>query len=216
MKIGLVVHAVGLPTELERIQESFKALGNATRDVIPCWITDADYHEADMAKFNPAAAKNVGLRRLIPECDGVVCIDADYIIPPGLFELLAEPALQAFHVWARRRDCSADEAKRRAWADWLNLPVFPDCWGSCNYMTSENWLKVGGWDERTYGWGGDDDVLHIRVGQVDIERRKIDMLPLMHIAHGLRQWGGVNARGKENVKWASVPQPNYLAEGKDA
>lgn len=209
-KLGLVVHAVGLPDELGRLIESLGELGPIMERVRCCFVTEKNYPVEDMTKLNISAAKNQGIRELLSDCDGVVCIDADYIIPPGLFEILMEPAMQDFHVWIRRRDIKLDEAKPRKWRQWLALPVFNDCWGSSVYLSKANWLKVGGWDERCFGWGGEDDSLMIRIGQAGIERRRIDSFPLMHIAHGLRPFGGNNARGMENLKWVKVPQPNYL------
>ncbi|MFA4972294.1 MAG: galactosyltransferase-related protein [bacterium] len=210
LRIGLLVHAIHLPKERLRLKASFDELPARLRTRVElCILTEDDYDD-NPAQFNVAAAKNVGLRKLLPRCDGVLCVDADYLIPPGLLELCLEPSMQAFHLWVRRRDITEAEAPKRAWADWLNLPVFQDCWGSANYLSSDNWRKIGGWDERTYGWGGDDDILHIRIGQAGIERRRIDAIPLVHVGHALREWSGVNARGKENLKWASVPQPNYL------
>ena len=212
MKLGLVVHACNLPLEAARIRRSFEALGAETEDVEFCLITEADYQD-DPTKFNPAAAKNIGIRRLLAAgCDGIVCIDADYILPPGLFYTLREEVLQPFHVWVTRRDCTAHEARTRDWRRYLTFPIFSDCRGSCNYMSAENWRKVGGWDERTFGFGGDDDILHYRCWKAEIEKRRIDALPLMHVRHDLRPWSGVNARGKENWEWHEVEQPNYLTE----
>ncbi len=210
--IGLLIHAIGLPEEAEIMMKSFHELGPITEHVKVCVITEKEYPEADMVNLNVGEAKNIGLRKLLPLCDGVVCIDVDYILPPGLFELLLEPSIQPFHVWIRRRDCTTEEAKERDWKNWGTRKVFEDCWGSCNYLSRENWLRLGGWDERTFGWGGDDDILHIRIGQVGIERRRIDAFPLMHLHHERRLWNteGLNSIG--NLKWVNIPQPNFLEE----
>lgn len=209
-KLGLVVHAVGLPKERDRLLESLCELGPVMDDMRVVLITEQNYPVDDMTKLNISAAKNQGIRELLNDCEGIVCIDADYIVPPGLFELLMEPAVRDFHVWVRRRDITEAEARPRKWRKWLALPVYNDCWGSSVYLSRANWLKVGGWDERCFGWGGEDDTLMIRIGQAGIERRRIDSFPLMHVAHGLRPFSGNNARGMENLKWVKVPQPNYL------
>ena len=86
-------------------------------------------------------------------------------------------------------------------------------WGSCNYLSCENWLKVGGWDERTFGWGGDDDVLHNRIPRTGVKQIKIDGRPLMHIEHPLRDWHSKSARGFENVAFVHQVQENYLRMG---
>lgn len=210
--IGLVVHAVNLPAERERLRESLDELGPIMRRVRVEITTEADYGEGDPVKFNADRARNIGIRRCLDAgCVGVVCIDADYIIPPGIFELCLEPHMQPYHLWIRRRDITIPEARPRRWREWLEKPVFQDCWGSCNYLSAANWRKVGGWDERTYGWGGDDDILHIRIGQAQIERRRIDSFALMHLAHPPRVWVTQGYRGTENMKFAQQPQPNYLA-----
>jgi glycosyltransferase involved in cell wall biosynthesis len=209
-KLGLVVHAVGLPDELGRLIESLGELGSVMDSVRCCFITEKNFPVEDMTKLNVAAARNAGIRELLSDCDGIVCIDADYIISPGIFELLMEPAVQDFHVWIRRRDIKLEDARPRKWREWLSLPVFTDCWGSLTYLSKKNWLRLGGFDQRCVSWGAEDDICHIRIGQLGIERRRIDAFPLMHIAHGVRPFGGVNARGQENLKWVKVPQPNYL------
>jgi hypothetical protein len=173
---------------------------------------------ADAAQINICTAKNSGIRRLIARgCQGVVCLDVDYLVPPGLLELLVYPAVQPFHVWVRRRDIQPEDAPARAWADWLKRPIFSEggeCRGSCNYMSAENWLKAGGWDERAgVGWGGDDDVLHWRVREKGIRTMRFDSIPLSHVAHGRRPWALTGQyRGADNAAWMKVPQPNYLGE----
>jgi hypothetical protein len=212
MRIGLVVHAINLPRERDRLRQSYDELPARVRASVElCIVTEEDWPEGDPVKHNTSAAKNVGLRKVLPSCDGALCVDADYLIPPGLLEICLEPALQDFHLWIRRRDITEEQAVKRVWMEWLGLPVFEDCWGSANYLSKKNWLKVGGWDERTYGWGGDDDILHIRIGQKRIERRRIDAIPLMHVAHPMRPWHTAGARSSENMKWANVDQPNYLS-----
>ena len=209
IQIGLVVNAVGLPKERERLMESVRELSFQPHAVAV--VTEAEYGDADMTKFNPNRARNIGIRALLPQVDGIVCLDADYIVPPGLFDICAEPHMQKFHIWIRRRDITEEQAKPRNWKQWLNLPVFPDCWGSCSYLSCHNWKVIGGWNEKAYGWGGDDDLLMLESGKRGIERRRIDMFPLMHIAHEPRPFSGINSRGNENMKLAPLQQDNYLS-----
>lgn len=208
--IGLVTHALRLPREAARIMASLAALGAVTKRVKACVITEADYPAADPVCLNVAAAKNMGLRKLLPDCEGIACIDTDCILPPGLFEFLLEPTVQSFHVWVKCRPCTEAEAGRRAWAEWLNLPTYYHGRGSCNYMSRDNWLRVGGWDERACGWGGEDDILHLRAGQLGIECRPISMIPLMHVEHEPRVWRSQGENTVNNARWADEDQKNYL------
>ena len=215
-KLGLVVHAIGLPDEKRRLLASIR--NYMDRDWLDVALIDEDME--DRAKVNVAAAKNKGIRKCLADnCDGIVCVDVDYLIPPGLFELCMASEIQPHHLWVRRRDIQPGQVNEYRWRDWLKLPIFGaefkgtmECRGSCNFMSRENWLKVGGWDERAgVGWGGDDDVLHQRIRQAGIETRVVDALPLVHVSHDIRPWGGVNARGQQNWQWHKEPQPNYLA-----
>ena len=210
-RLGLVIHAVWLPRELQRMLRSIaELLPMPGINLTVRTVTETEYSDPDKVTFNPAKAKNAGIRTLLDQVDGIACIDCDYIVPPGLFEFLAHPSVQPFHVWVRRRDIPEGEAARRAWWKWLRRPVFESCWGSCNYLSCENWLKVGGWDERTFGWGGDDDVLHNRIPRTGVKQIKIDGLPLMHVEHPLRDWHAKSARQFENVAFVQQAQENYL------
>lgn len=209
-KLGLVLQAVNLPKERERFMRSFLDLGEITRKVEVFMVTEKEYGDHDPAAYSPNRARNIGLRALIEPCDGIVLFDADYLMPPGLLDLLFEKTMRNFHVWIRRRDVEECEIAHHDWQGWLRRKVFADCWGSCNFMSRENWLKVGGCDERAYGWGGDDDLLHIRVGKCSIKRRTIDAFPLVHVAHSPRTFTWPNNRGEENMKLALTDQPNFL------
>ena len=109
-RLGLVIHGMHVPVETARIAESVKELCPMPGiRLTVALITEADW-PSDAAQINICAAKNLGLRRLIPLCDGIACLDVDYLLPPGLCELLAYPALQPYHVWVKRRDIPPEAA----------------------------------------------------------------------------------------------------------
>lgn len=204
--LGIGITAVGLKAERERFVASIPKRPDIKIKV----VTEDDYGEHDRTKFSPNRARNLALKALLPDCDGVVLIDADYLMPPGLIDFLQYPVVKPYHIWIRRRDISDKEVTDLNWLEWIKRPVFADCRGSCNYLSRENWDKVGGCDERPFGWGGDDDLIHIQIGKKGIKRRIIDSFPLVHVAHPFRPFAYPNNRGEENIKLAKTEQPNFL------
>ena len=88
--LGVVIHAIGLPKELARVRASVeKLLPLPFIDLSVEYITEANFDASDLGKLNVAHAKNIGIRRLLNKCETICCLDADYLVPPGLFELAA-------------------------------------------------------------------------------------------------------------------------------
>jgi hypothetical protein len=207
--IGLVVIAWKMPREAQRLLGSYEEHENQNHSSIVHTVTELDAPNMDPVDFNLAALKNIGLRTLIPQCEIVACTDADYMIPPGLLDWLVENTHNR-HIHALRRDIAEDDVTSRTWMRWLKNPTRDHCWGSFNVMSSINWRLIGGWDERAYGWGGEDDLLHMRVERFGIEKVTTKEFPLMHIRHDHRPFRAKNVRSNENMKLAKSEQPNYL------
>ena len=216
MKIGLVCTAANLFSEADRFRRWMSYTHpNVHTVVVASGATGRNY--------NKAKALNEGLRRLIHEmkCDVVIQTDVDYLVPPGIVEWSAELAAAGKWVWCLRRDIEAGEMSGLDWPAWMDRPVhgqaphlpYGQCWGSWNALSAENWLRVGGFDERCRGWGGEDDVLASRLRALKIPRVISRDWPLVHVAHPPRaNYHAGTGTGNVNKAWETQPQINYLAD----
>jgi glycosyltransferase involved in cell wall biosynthesis len=210
-KLGMVVVAVGLKKEADRLMGSFNALGGEIAGVAPFVVTEYFFPEmTDPMKFNLSKVRNFGIKCAMATCNAVVVMDADMLIPPGLFDLLSAPHNRNLHVWVECRNLPESATTPRQWEAWSKLPPIDDCLGACNFMSVENWLKIGGFDERCVGFGGEDNLAHARAGRAGINRFDWRACPLIHVAHPLRQWRKQNCHGQENMRLLQLSQPNYL------
>lgn len=98
--------------------------------------------------YNKSRYINDGLRQLIKEqCDIIVQTDIDVAFTKALLEETRSKTASGIHFWT---------------------PFFKDgvlrvtAKGSWNALTSEDWLRIGGYNERFFGWGQEDDELHGR------------------------------------------------------
>jgi len=213
--VGIVVPAVDMTPDIPARLVNSISEHESTRASWRVVVVDRD--DADAARFgrganfNLAAAKNSGIRELVGRARIIACTDADYIIPAGLIDYLAAETGDR-HVWIGRRDVPPDEIESRRWGRWMDLPVRRQCKGSFNAMSADNWRRIGGWDERCIGYGGEDDILHARIAAAGIERRDVFEFPLIHVFHVRteRSFSRANYRGEINLRNAAGDQPNYI------
>ncbi|MCG3180035.1 MAG: hypothetical protein BIFFINMI_02389 [Phycisphaerae bacterium] len=182
-QVGIVVVAYKLPKELERFSTHLTGYRVEA-------ITERDITFQDDGLFNKAACLNMGLKRLINEgCDIIIQTDVDLIIPPELVDYTALHTGDK-HLWCPRT---------------TNVRRNP---GAFNALSSANWVRVGGFDERCKGWGGEDNILHTRCRELGIKRVELPNC-LTHIDHPDRVWRKSD-RAKQNYSFRLSKQPNYL------
>jgi hypothetical protein len=206
--LGIVVPTVGIENRI--VQRFLEAVANsldADTGCLVCLVTDAPGHNS--SKFNLAAARNTGLRRLLGSCKVVACADVDCLVPPGLVAWMARH-VEDRHVWVPVRRLGEAESEPRCWSEWMSLPTLDYGLGGWNAMSPATWRRVGGWDQRCYGWGGEDNVLHERTRAAGIATVACREFPLVHVEHPPRAFGRPNRRRRANAKFSSRPQPNYL------
>ena len=159
--------------------------------------------------FNVAQAKNRGIMAIIQRCRAICCTDVDHVVPPGLLDYTVRMTTSD-HLWVLHRDVTAKDVSKKAWEEYLRLKV-DQCPASWNSLSSRNWFKIGGWDERCYGWGGEDDILHVRIRQAGIRTIACSDWPLCHVFHNTnREFCRENRRSAENMKFLKTKQHNYL------
>lgn len=215
--VCIIVPAVNMsPAIYERLLNSIGE-HESTRADWRLIVVDENHEDAHRfgsgAAFNLAAAKNAGIRQTLREYPAriIVCTDADYIIPAGLIDYIAAETGDN-HIWIGRRDVEPESIECRDWARWVDMGVRAVCLGSFNAMSADNWRKVGGWDERCVGYGGEDNVLHDRIAAAGIKTVRNADFPLIHVAHGRteREFSRANYRGDVNKAMAGSQQPNYI------
>lgn len=223
MKTGIVVGRHGpLAAEWQRFLDALawqEGQTSAPFQVYPCGDLNAPFD----VNFSVARSKNEGIRKAIADgCDIIVAVDIDTPIPPGLLDFTRDTLEQSpkTHLWVTRKDMSLEEYEKHDYAAWSAMrphgwreKTFPHgyCWGSYNAMTKAAWSKIGGFDERCFGWGGEDDLLHFRAKEAGLTLLADSAWPLAHINHPYRPYRVENNRGAENVKkFREGKQPNYL------
>jgi GT2 family glycosyltransferase len=212
--LGIVVPAVGIdePT-IQRFTDCLLEHENTTAKIRLEIVRGPDQGMA----FNAARARNAGIRACLDDCPIIVCADVDYLVPAGLVDYTAFQTGEK-HLWALRRNIPAELAPLRSWAHWMSLKIHVatesrphgTCTGSWNALSAANWRRIGGWDERCTGWGGEDDVLHARIAEAGIETVVTADFPLMHVRHTPREFSHANRRSEANLYFATLRQPNYL------
>ncbi len=196
--IGVTAPAYGVPQEIvDRFVEH-----------IPAGTQTAVRMKPLAGIFNLARAKNRGVLELLDKCNIVVATDIDCLIPPGLLEVLPSHVQDGVAVWNPARNVY--ELNGDSWDEWKAIPLRKSGKGSFVAMTSDDWRRSGGFDERyCHGWGGEDGAFLEHREAMGIRTERLDY-PLVHIMHPKRAWKG---RRRSRRKRPEVPAEytvNYL------
>lgn len=206
--LGIVVVAVGID---EAVRKRFgKTLIATTSDAAMACGDFKLKAVTEMADFTRSKARNEGILVLLNTCRVIVCTDVDMLVPSGLVEYTQAMVTDGTAVWAKCRNLPAEKAATLNWKEWLELPIREDGTGSWVAMTTADWLKVGGWDERLTGHGGEDDILALRRSEGGINTMELRQFPLMHVNHPPRD-RRIPGGNQENLRIGRTPPPkNYL------
>jgi hypothetical protein len=201
--LGIVVAAVGISDE---VRDRFKATLQKTLG-----YELINLHMAiKLDEFSRAKARNDGILAALSSSRAIVCTDVDMLVPPGLVEHTRRTVADGTAVWAKCRNLPAERAGELDWKGWLGLPIREDGTGSWVAMTAADWLRVGGWDERLTGHGGEDDILALRRRERGIETVELRQFPLMHVDHPPRDQR-ILGGNLENLRIGRMQPPkNYL------
>ncbi len=174
--LGIVVAAVGV---CDKVVSLFVDTLHKAADVGSfelCMVTEVD-------DFSRSRARNKGIVSLFAKCRTIVCTDVDMLVPPGLVTYTQHGVQLGTALWAKCRNISELAARSFDWDAWVSLPIREGGTGSWVAMTVSDWLKIGGWDERLTGHGGEDDILALRRREFGIETAEVRTFPLMHVEH---------------------------------
>ncbi|MGV9326617.1 galactosyltransferase-related protein [Streptosporangium sandarakinum] len=165
------------------------------RDTIEPWVDDYVF-APHTGHFNKSWAVNVGVRRS-RSAPGALCVlDADILADDRFVSRnlarFERPELAAFLPYRGMfclDDPSSDAAIRARVqrgepdvpVDAVRALVLREPPGACLWVRSETFHRVGGFDERFQGWGGEDDDVVARLAAAGRLERFDD--PLLHLSH---------------------------------
>ena len=186
--VGIIIPAIGIDDlvvrRLKKSIQNAEFSGSLETIVI---------HHAKTDLPNVSRARNEGIRSL-SHCDVVICADADVVVSKGLITASYDIAQKGKHCWQYPTDIYDGPPFERKSGK-----------GPWNAMTYQNWVRVGGWDERCFGWGGEDDVLHRDISLAGIQSCNSGV-PLFHHRHESR----CAKRGQENLLVAQLTPWNWI------
>lgn len=146
--------------------------------------------------FNKSWGFNVGFRH--SDRSWFAFGDADVIVGDALPEALAHlrGGYQAAKPYRRLIDLDADETRRVAAGEFDWLPtratdargreaigehlVYA---GGLFLLARPTFVRVGGWDERFRGWGGEDDAMSYKLERYRAPAVELDRRPALHLHH---------------------------------
>jgi len=200
--IGIAIAAGGIPdTTLYRCLRSIGDSGIETD-----YMVASDRHKEE--PFSRAACRNRAMKKLIPHCDKIVCIDVDVLIPPGLVDAADKYIAPLKAFWAKCYHLKKFTGEYH-WDKWkVGRPYGP---GAFIGMTTEDWIRVGGWDERLVGWGHEDTVLRRMRQKCGISTHCTTFWPLVHVDHApYSKRSGSRARHNRWIGMHHPPPRNFL------
>lgn len=140
--------------------------------------------------YNKSRSFNCAIRELAGKCDVIVCTDIDMYIPSQLIDISYSLAKQGYHVWCpcRYTDRQFVEGENSLYSSEsaFKLPISQTGKGSWNAMTTENWYLSGGWNENMFGWGYEDDAMHLYITSAGIRTEVVTDISLFHCNHDKR------------------------------
>ena len=137
-------------------------------------------------------ARNIGLKNALH--DWVLCMDCDLIIPFDLFRVLSSITTPKNHniiFWTWRHN--VDHINK------LNKVKFIDKspYGYFHFFNRKSVMsKIGGYDEKIYGWGSEDDDFITRAKRGKLKIVCLDKLLIRHVIHEYH----VSWKNNEQVK----------------
>jgi hypothetical protein len=160
--------------------------------------------------FNKSWGFNVAARQTARPI--LVFADADVVVDSSLDRAieLCRNAVDAAKPYRRIVDLTADESRRVRGGDWEFVPQRPPDTppnrearqefvvfaGGIFVIGREPYLRLGGFDERFRGWGGEDDAMTIKLRRAGMRLAECGERPALHLSH---------PRGPESTQG----QPNY-------
>ncbi|RFF29293.1 glycosyltransferase family 2 protein [Wenzhouxiangella sediminis] len=147
--------------------------------------------------FNKSWGLNLGVR--VVRSPWLMFTDADIVLGralAGAVELLAA-GYSVVKPYVRILDLDETESRRVRDGDFDWVPEraaerasdreakgeFPPFAGGAVMMTQGVYDRMGGWDERFLGWGGEDDAMSYLLERARVPGTQLDLRPAVHLHH---------------------------------
>jgi hypothetical protein len=173
-KIGIAVTANNIDLETIKRFRNCAQQSMATEDILE--ITQIP----TFGPYNKSRHINDCLRKLLEQkCDIIVQTDIDMKFPKELMEETRQKTVPGTHFWV---PCIKDGK------------VHYKGKGSWNALRVQDWINLGGYDERCFTWGFEDNDFHIRCNSTGYRRIEGKIHPI-HQNHPVRSsWNQENAK----------------------
>ena len=166
-------HKLGIAVAANNIDE--KEIARFERNAREVLEGGDEYHITQgpiFGPFNKSRHINDAVRILIErKCDVIIQTDIDVQFSKQLLEETRNVTVPGVHFWT---------PLTKEGVIWVTGV------GSWNALSTDDWLRVGGFDERFFGWGGEDNDFHRRCRELGIELLIGNNHPV-HIDHGKRE-----------------------------
>lgn len=203
--ITVLVHGID-PGFLARFIDS---ITNDASPKIPYLIhasdEDCECTVDGVTHFNRNKGHNSAIKKIAPLCEVIICADVDLLVPPGYID-------KSYHYCARnlqyngfsgiiRNVPKEHPLKPRRWEEWDKLNNHRNmAFGPWTALKTEDWFKIGGWNEHLYSWGYDRHIFD-RCIYHGLKMKRGCIGPLMHPAHKRRN-KSIKGIDPERVKLA--------------
>lgn len=154
--------------------------------------------------YNKSRHLNDCLRKLIDkECEIIVQTDIDVEFARQLVEETRRRTEKGSYLWSP--SIKDDEVRWSASGAW-------------NSLRKDDWIRIGGFDERFFEWGAEDEDLHHRCSEAGFRRLLARPFPYHH-PHELRSnWSRTSTtqkatRDRNAILTADKNYVNYLTDG---
>lgn len=147
--------------------------------------------------FNKSWGLNVGVR--VSRSPWLMFLDADLVLGLAVEEAakLLAAGYSIVKPYVRLFDLDEAESRRvrNGEFDWVpERPTsgavdretqgeFPPFAGGAMMMTRPVYDRMGGWDERFVGWGGEDDAMSFALERARVPGTQLDVRPAVHLHH---------------------------------
>lgn len=157
-------------------------------------------------QFNRAWGFNVGIKSA--KHNIVAFGDNDIVVPPGALLESMEQCKRIGTASPYNKDKVIDMSPQgtKTFLDSCDIPTNPagKIRTGCNYaggimlMTKAMFQRLGGWEERMRGWGGEDSFMYIKLCKLNIPMYEASAYPAIHLYHDRGKPALKNPHWKKN------------------
>lgn len=140
--------------------------------------------------FNRNKGHNNAIKKIADLCNVIICADVDLLVPPGYidysnFVCVFDENYDGFSGIIRNIP-KGEPLKPRKWKEWNQLKNHRNmAFGPWTALKTDDWFKIGGWNEHLYSWGYDRHIFD-RCVHNGLRMKRTCPGPLIHPPHNRR------------------------------